>query len=276
MDNKIIFYNGRFIKNKTFYQFLKDRGFNFGESVYEVIKYQNGILICFDDHIERMERGLREIGMKNPLRRNEWKKICLEVAKKTGNDELSIYIQVTGGATEREHFVERRPEPNYFVFAQKICKRPDKLKIILHPEIRWKRVDIKTTNLLPNVLAKFYAKKKNYDEAIFFEKEGAVKEGTSTNVFYEKDGIFFTPELNGILPGVTRKRLIEFLRNRGIRVIETKIFVWDLFNADSVYLTGTTTEFKPVCSINGVKIKINKNYKTVEKEFLNYLLKISK
>ena len=275
MDNRIIFYNGEFVKDKIYYGLLKDRGFNFGDSIYEVIKYHKGILICFDDHMERMERGLKEIGIKNPLKRVEWKRICSEVAEKAGNDELSIYIQVTRGTAEREHFVYEKLTPNYLVFAQKIQEKPEKFKVVLYPEIRWKRVDIKTTNLLPNVLVKFYAKKKGYDEAIFFEKNGIIKEGTSTNVFYEKDGIFFTPGLNGILPGVTRKRLIEFLQKKGIRIIERKVFIQDLFDADGVYLTGTTTELKPVYSINGVEIKINKNYKVIEKEFLDYLLKIS-
>lgn len=275
MDNRIIFYNGEFVKGEIYYGLLKDRGFNFGDSIYEVIKYHKGILICFDDHMERMERGLKEIGIKNPLKRVEWKRICFEVAEKAGNDELSIYIQVTRGTAEREHFVDEKLTPNYLVFAQKIQEKPEKFKVVLYPEIRWKRVDIKTTNLLPNVLVKFYAKKKGYDEAIFFEKNGIIKEGTSTNVFYEKDGIFFTPGLNGILPGVTRKRLIEFLQKKGIRIIERKVFIQDLFDADGVYLTGTTTELKPVYSINGVEIKINKNYKVIEKEFLDYLLKIS-
>jgi len=276
MDSEIIFYNGEFVKDKIYYQFLKDRGLNFSESVYEVIRYKEGVLICFDDHMERMEKGLREIGIKNPLKRKDWENICFEIARKKGGDELSIYIQVTGGTAEREHFIKDRRKPNYFVFAQKIPYIPHKFKVVLYPEIRWKKNNIKTTNLLPNVLAKFYAKKKNYDEAIFFEKDGAIKEGTTSNIFYEKDGIFFTPLSKGILLGVTRKRFIEFLQRKGKSVIERRVFIWDLFDADGVYLTGTTTELKPVCSINKIEIKLNKNYKIIEKEFVDYLLKISK
>ncbi|MEO0254713.1 MAG: aminotransferase class IV [candidate division WOR-3 bacterium] len=275
MGSELIFYNGKFVKSKNYYNLLKDRGFNFGESVYEVIKYSKGVLICFDDHMERMEKGLNEIMIKNPLNRDEWKKICLKVAKKFKSDECSIYIQVTGGSTEREHFVKAKPEPNYLIFAQKIPEIPEKFKIIFYPEIRWKRADIKTINLLPNVMAKFQAKKRGYDEALFFEEDGSIKEGSSTNIFYFKNQVFFTPQLNGILPGVTRKRFIEFLKNKGFKVIENRVYLWDLFDADGVFLTGTTTELKPVEVINGVEIKVFKDYKNLEREFIDFLLKIS-
>lgn len=275
MGFELIFYNGKFLRGKKYIDFIKERGFNFGESVYEVIKFCGGVLICFDDHMERMEKGLKELTIQNPLKREEWKKICLKVAKKFKNKECSIYIQITGGSAEREHFVKEKPKPNYVIFAQRIPKVPEKFKIILYPEIRWKRTDIKTTNLLPNVIAKYHAKKKGFDEALFFEEDGSIKEGSSTNIFYLENSVFFTPHLNGILPGVTRKRFIEFLRNKGFKVIEGRVYIWDLFRADGVFLTSTTTELKPVSVINGIEIKIFKKYKILEKEFIDYLLKIS-
>ncbi len=271
----LIFYNGKFVRGKNYYNLLKDRGFNFGESVYEVIKYSKGVLICFDDHMERMEKGLKELMIKNPLKREEWKKVCMDIAKKFKSDECSIYIQITGGSAEREHFVKEKPEPNYLIFAQKLPEIPEKFKIMLYPEIRWKRADIKTTNLLPNVMAKFYAKKMGYDEVLFFEKDGSVREGSSTNIFYFKNPVFFTPHLNGILPGVTRKKFIEFLKDKGFKVIENRVYLWDLFDSDGVFLTGTTTELKPVEVINGVEIKVFKDYKNLEREFIDFLLKIS-
>ncbi|MEN3043706.1 MAG: aminotransferase class IV [Candidatus Hydrothermales bacterium] len=276
MDNKLIFYNGRFVKSKVYYNLLKDRGFNFGESVYEVIRFCDRILICFDDHIDRLEKGLSELRIENPLKKDEWKKICLNVANQYGKRECIVYIQVTGGSVEREHFVKERPKPNYVVFCQDIPHIPEYFNIILFPEIRWKWAHLKTTNLLPNVMVKYFAKQKGFDEALFFDEDGSVKEGSSTNIFYIKDKVFFTPSLNGILPGVTRKRFIEFLKNKGYLVFENKVMIWDLFEADGVFLTGTSTELKPVKSINKISIKVFPYYKELEKEFVDYLLKISR
>ncbi|MEN3045474.1 MAG: aminotransferase class IV, partial [Candidatus Hydrothermales bacterium] len=266
MGDKLIYYNGKFVKSKIYYNLLKDRGFNFGESVYEVIRFCDGIFICFDDHIDRLEKGLSELKIENPLKRDKWKEICLRLANQYGKRECIVYIQVTGGSAEREHFVKEKPKPNYFIFCQDIPYVPEQFNLILFPEIRWKWAHLKTTNLLANVIVKNLAKEKGFDEALFFDKDGAVKEGSSTNIFYVKDRVFFTPSLNGILPGVTRKRFIEFLKTKGYRVVESKVMIWDLFEADGVFLTGTSTELKPVKSINKINIKIFPTHKELEKE----------
>jgi D-alanine transaminase len=270
-----IFFNGEFREDDIVRKIIRDRALLFGDSVYEVIKFEKGKLILFEDHMERMEEGLKFLKIKNPLDRKEWKRVCMELVYRFGKDRCKVYIQITRGSRKRVHEYDFRHTPNYFAFVQELDKEEGPFDVIVYPEIRWKKVNIKTTNLLANVMAKTMAKEKGCNEAIFCDINGYVYEGATTNLFIVKDEIFLTPPLKNVLPGVTRKRLIEFLGKKEFKVVEKNIFLWDLFNSDGVFLTGTSFEIGYVRRINNIKIPFYKNFEKLRDKFRKYVFKIS-
>lgn len=232
---------------------IEDRGYQFGDGVYEVIRVYDGEFFAFQEHIERLERSTGEIRLAMPMPASELKDQLVQLVEKNELANGFVYLQITRGTAPRtHHFPEHR---NSILTAYtKVMERPlrqlkNGISTILADDIRWLRCDIKSLNLLGNVLAKQDAKDLGCTEAIFHRGE-TVTEGSSSNVFIVKDGVLRThPANNLILNGITRLKVFEMAAQLGIEIEEQSFTVDELFAADEVFITSTTSEITPVVRI---------------------------
>lgn len=238
---------------------IEDRGYQFGDGIYEVVRFYNGQTFLMEEHLERLERSAREIRLQLPLSIDELHKRLDQLVKQSACTDGIIYLQVTRGVAPRNH-----PFPSPEVKAQLVAytkpyQRPfpqleQGVKGKLIEDIRWLRCDIKSTNLLGNVLAKQAAKEAGALEAILHRGE-IVTEGSSSNVFIVKNGALKThPATHLILNGITRQIVLQIAQELAIPVIEEPFTVSELLNADEVMVTSTTQEITPICAVNDKKI----------------------
>lgn len=238
---------------------IEDRGYQFGDGIYEVIRTYDGKMFMASEHVHRLERSAREIGLTLPYPRARLIGHLEELISRNGLKEGFIYVQITRGSAPRMHHFPQKLTPPQLVAYTKDAQRPVELqqngvRAILTPDIRWLRCDIKTINLLGNVLAKEEAAKQNAYEAIL-HREHTVTEGSSTNVFIVQDGVLYThPATHLILNGITRQKVIALCRKLKLDIREQPFTVAELLRADEVFITSTTNEIMPVIRINEKEI----------------------
>lgn len=259
-SNSICYLNGRYLPLSDATISVLDRGFIFSDSVYEVVPVLDGELFLFKQHLTRLEYSLRKVGIKNPISNQEWAEIAATVLDANGMGDWSLYIQVSRGVAPRAHWGEQEVVPTVFVMCQPLevlhCLKS--IKAITTSDSRWGRCDIKSTGLLPNVLAKREAILFECSDAIFI-REGMVTEATASNVFVVKDRTISTPPLSRqILPGVTRSLLIERLKRNGISVEQRQISENSLKQADEIWLTSSTRSVVAVSHLDGELIGVGK------------------
>ena len=256
----IVYFNGEFIPKEKVQVSPDDRGFLFADGAYEVIRSYEGKLFKLEEHLRRLARSLGELRIHYPG-------ICelKEIAEKLirinnlCKGQALIYIQVTRGKAQRTHFFpEEETIPTVYLAASVFHYDPQKLsegiKIILVPETRWQRCDIKSVALLPNVLARQQAKERGADEAVFV-RDGIITEGTHTNFFAVfEDKLFTHPVNNHILAGITRKVVLDLCSQLDISVEEIAIPETKLKEVDELMIVGTTTEITPVVQVGHLKI----------------------
>ncbi|MFC4078254.1 D-amino-acid transaminase [Salinithrix halophila] len=250
-----ILYNDRFVDRENIQVDIEDRGYQFGDGIYEVIRVYGGNLFCLEPHLKRFARSAKEIGIDLPYTPERLGERILELVKKNNLTDGTVYLQVSRGSAPRSHPFPANSHPvtiGYTVSAPRPLEALQKgIKTILTEDIRWLRCDIKSLNLLGAVLAKQKAVEAGCQEVIQ-HRDGMVTEGSATNVFLVKDGTLFThPADNLILHGITRQVVLELANELGIPVREEAADVDDLFHADEVFVTGTTTEVSPVVAIDG-------------------------
>ncbi|TZE81063.1 D-amino-acid transaminase [Calorimonas adulescens] len=235
----------------------QDRGYNFGDGVYEVIRSYRGKLFALEDHVERLFRSASYIDLKLPYSPDEMSKLITDFYNKSGNPEAAVYLQITRGAAVRNHTYERGMKPVVFMYSKPLDDKPlsyyeGGFKAITVHDGRWDMCQAKTICLLYNILAKQKAKDAGCDEAIFVRDNGEVTECGSSNLFIIKDGILKThPADNRILSGITRKYVIEVARKNGVHFRNEIFYKEDLFTADEVFMTGTLSEISPFVEIDG-------------------------
>ncbi len=255
--SRIVFLNGSFLPIEEAKVPFMDRGFMFGDGVYEGIGMLDGQLIDNEAHLERLERSLREIRIPNPYTRAEWTSIQEELARRNGMTEGFIYFQVTRGVAERDFFFPEDAAPTVAMFTQakSIAHAPAAEKgiaVITVPDQRWKRRDIKSINLLAQVLAKQAAKEAGAQEAWMVE-DGFVTEGGSSSAFIitKAGAIVVRPLSHAILPGITRKSMLQLSKEAGI-VLEERLFtVEEAYDAAEAFLTSASNFVVPIVAIDG-------------------------
>lgn len=255
-----VFLNGEFLDRARASIPLDDRGFLFGDGVYEVSRAIRGRIFQRDAHWERLTRGLRalSIDVSDYLDADAVENLSLRLLEENhlGNGEATIYLQVTRGAALRSHgFPAAGTRPTIFASAAAFQiprqMRAEGAAAITHPDIRWARCDIKSVNLLPNVMAKQRAIEAGAFEAVLL-RDGVVTEGASSNIFAVLDGKLRTyPLSNYILPGVTRGVLLEIARELNFPVQERPIFAEDLPRLEELFATGTATDVQPLVKLDG-------------------------
>lgn len=236
-----------------------DRGFLFGDGVYEVIRAYHGVPAFWVQHFKRLVRSAKEIQLHFSLEQAEFQRHLLDGLQQSGYQEGKIYIQVTRGVAPREHTFPPNGEPTVFLAFRKMVALPTEVSqrgvnVITLPDTRWHRCDIKSLNLLPNVLAKQKAREANAFEGIFV-RDGRVTEGATSNVFAVKNGTIITPERNNlILAGVTQQQVVTLAQGKGLDVQFRPIPISEFLQSDEVFLVSTTIEILPVIQVNGKTI----------------------
>ena len=240
---------------------INDRGYHFGDAVYEVILYNNGIFYDYDGHIKRLFNSLKLINIKFHLSAQQLKIIVKNLFRLNRVNFGSIYIQVSRGVADRNHSyfgLNSKPVLTMIVSKKKnnISDDIKGVKAITMVDNRWSRPDIKTTQLLPNVLAKTYANKKNAYEGIFIDHEGYVTEGSSSNIWIiNKNDEILTREIDGkILSGITRKTISQFAKNNNFKMLEKKFTKDEMLNSREVFLTSASSFVTPIIEIDNIKI----------------------
>jgi D-alanine transaminase len=257
---RIIYVNGAFVEADKAMVPVMDRGFLFGDGIYEVTAVMGGVFIDNEPHLARLDRSLREIGVANPHTTAQWSDIQRDLVARNAMDEGTVYIQVTRGTAERDFTCAPDLAPNVVMFTQarSIRNNPaaDKgAKIITTPDLRWARRDIKSTALLAQVLAKFEAKKAGVAEA-WMVQDGAVTEGASSSAFIITPAgeIVTRPLSQTVLPGITRQTVARLAQKHGLKIVERTFSVDEAKAAREAFFTSASTFVMPVIEIDGVKI----------------------
>lgn len=252
-----VYLNGRFVPRDQACIPITDRGFLFGDSVYEVIPAYGGAPLRLAQHLDRLDRSLAAIHMANPLSHAEWARVIAELTAQLPGQDQQLYIQVTRGAPEeREHRIPEGLAPTVLATTRTLPQRRSDadqqgISAITLDDIRWQRCDIKATTLLANVLAHHHAREEGVDEAILV-RDGRALEGTASNLFIVSQGLLITPPTdNCILPGITRDLVLELAQEEGIPYAEASIAAADLEQAQEIWLTSSTREIRPVTRLNG-------------------------
>ncbi len=255
--SRIVFLNGSFLPIEEAKVPFMDRGFMFGDGVYEGVGMLDGRLVDNEAHLERLERSLAEIRIPNPYSRAEWTHLQEELARRNGMTEGFIYFQVTRGVAERDFFFPEDAKPTVAMFTQAkaIADAPAArtgIAVVTVPDLRWQRRDIKSINLLAQVLAKQAAKEAGAQEAWLVEDDFVTEGGSSSAFIVTKKGsIVVRPLSNAILPGITRKSLLRLSKEAGIVLEERRFTVEEAYDAAEAFLTSASNFVLPIVSIDG-------------------------
>lgn len=251
--------NGQIINRSEAKVDIEDRGYQFGDGVYEVIRVYNGKMFTVNEHLQRFVKSADSIGITLPYTAKEIAEMLEELLKKNNLKLGNIYMQITRGTAPRNHlFPPANVPPTLVAYTIKADRPMEKLekgvKTILTEDIRWLRCDIKSLNLLGNLLAKQKATEAGCYEAIQHRGQD-VTEGSSSNIYIVKNGVVITHESNHlILKGITKDVILGMCGKNNIPVEERTFSVDELGDADEVFLSSTTSEVMPVIEINGTKV----------------------
>ena len=257
--SRIAYVNGRYVPHRDAQVHVEDRGLQFADGVYEVVHVHGGDFVDEDRHLTRLERSLGEIRIAPPMSRRALAQVLREVVRRNRIGEGLLYIQVTRGAARRDFaFPPPGTPPTLVVTARHIPAFPRDVAgwtatVITHPDQRWARRDIKSTALLPNVLAKQAARERGAFEAILLDADGMVTEGASSTAWIvDGGGRLRTRRLSQeILPGCTRAALIAEMQAAGILFEERAFSAAELRGAREAFLTSATSFVKPILAVDG-------------------------
>ncbi len=263
----VAYVNGKWVSLSSATISVEDRGFQFGDGVYELIRTYHGTIFHLSEHLRRLYESARQIEIvlkETPIALG---KIIQAGCKRSGYANVKIYIQVTRGIAPRLHSFPRKVDPTVVMTFRKLDPLPKKIRdqgvsVISTEDIRWMRCNVKSLNLLPNVLAREHALKSGAYEALFV-RNGWVWEGAGSNLFAIFGKRILTPPPGDyILSGITREVVLNLALPNGFTMVEKKILLRDLYGANEVFLTGTTVDIVPVVRVDTKKIGTGRPGKT--------------
>jgi D-alanine transaminase len=256
-----VFLNGDYMPMNEARISPMDRGFLFGDGIYEVVPSYNGKLVGFGPHMQRMQDGLDAIGIKLRVDEAHWRAIAEQLSARNGGGNLGIYFHVSRGAdSRRNHAYTENVAPTLYSFAFEIppAPIPDKtaatcFRVSTEEDLRWRRCNIKSTALLGNVMHYQTGHSRGHGETLLYNQAGELTEAAACNVFVVSNGVIATPELDHQkLPGITRLILLDVLRRYSDWVVEERVVTMEeLRSADEVWLTSSSKEVAPVVEIDG-------------------------
>ncbi len=255
----MVYLNGHFIdKNKASISVM-DRGFLFGDGVYEVIPVYQGKIFRLTEHLQRLQNSLDSIQITNPYTSKKWKEILTKLNRFSSESDQSLYLQITRGAdTQRKHNFDTLTPTVYIEANPLIAKTKSQLEVgfsaITRKDIRWHRCDIKSTSLLANILYAQEAKQHQVEEVIL-SRNNEITEGATSNVFILKDNTLFThPTGPNILSGITRDLVISSAKACKLQLQETPFSLKDIQHADGLWISSSTREIMPITLLDGQPI----------------------
>ncbi len=260
----IAFLNGSYMPIEEAKISPLDRGFLFGDGIYEVIPSYHGKTVGFDQHIARMNDGLNAIKIRLDWSDDQWRDLCTTLCEKNGNGNLGVYLHVTRGAdNKRHHAYPQGVEPTVFAFAFEIPEPPVPDRNTVKPytcstaqDLRWHRCNIKSIALLGNVMHFQQSHEKGDGEVILYNANDELTECGACNAYVIKDGVVATPPLDSqILAGITRQLVLKVLREDGsIPVEERVITMEEVRNADEIWISSSSKEIAPVVKLDGCPV----------------------
>ncbi|MGH6890489.1 MAG: D-amino-acid transaminase [Rhizomicrobium sp.] len=257
---RIAYVDGRYLRHDLASVHIEDRGLQFADSIYEVFGLFGGRIYDEEEHLDRLERSLREISIEMPMARAALKLVLREVARRNRIVDGLIYLQITRGAFRRDHAIPAaRKRPTLVLTARPVDadgfekRRETGIAVVTRPDQRWARCDIKSTALLPNVLAKTQAREAGAWEAWLTDREGRITEGSSTTAWIvDAQGRLVTRDLdNAVLPGVTRRVLCEVAASAQMPIVERRFTREEALAAREAFITAATIGALPVVTIDG-------------------------
>ncbi|MFK5894273.1 MAG: D-amino acid aminotransferase [Pseudomonadota bacterium] len=255
-EKQIVYLNGKYLDISEAKVSVLDRGFIFGDGVYEVIPVYAGYLFRFEEHIQRLFNSLKEIRLELGNSLSQWQTIIEQLIQRNGSGDWSIYLHITRGVAKRDHgFPGKDIEPTVFIMCNPLYPQSEELrekgvKAVTLADNRWLNCHIKAISLLPNILLRQQAMDSGTQEAILI-RDGFATEGAASNLFIVNNNILITPEKSQqLLPGVTRDLIVELAQNNQLEVREQAISEHELINADEIWLTSSTKEILAVTHLN--------------------------
>lgn len=258
--SRIAYVNGRFTRHRDAAVHVEDRGYQFADAVYEVIAIQNGRFVDEEPHFDRLERSLDELRMAPPAGRAALRHILRETVRRNRVRNGIVYMQISRGVARRDHAFPAHRESSLVVTARstmpRTAARAGGVSVVTTEDIRWKRCDIKTVGLLPNVLAKQMAAEAGAYEAWLIASDGSVTECTSANAWIVTAGreVVTRPPTNAILNGITRRTVRAIAEREGYSVVERVFSLDEAHGAAEAFLTSTTSHVMPVVRIDGAPV----------------------
>ena len=260
----IVYLNGDYMPMEQAKISPMDRGFLFGDGIYEVVPSYDGKLVGFAPHMDRMQDGLDAIEIQLHVDHDAWRNIANELITRNGGGNLGIYFHISRGAdTQRHHAYPEGIAPTVYAFAFEIPPAPIADKSVATPytvstaeDLRWKRCNIKSTALLGNVMHYQHGHARGHNETLLYNQDGELTEAAACNLYVIKNGIVATPLLDHQkLPGITRLMLLEILRRDGSIAVQERVVTLDeLHNADEVWISSSSKEIAPVIEIDGTPV----------------------
>ncbi len=255
--SRIAYVNGEFVPLERATVSILDRGFLFADGIYEVSAVLDGRLVDNEAHLARLERSLQEIELALPMGLGELTRLQEELVRRNGLDEGVVYIEVTRGAADRDFAFPKNANPTVVMFTQakNILRSPQSetgIRVISVPDIRWRRRDIKSVALLPQVLAKQQAAAAGCQEAWMVE-DGYVTEGGSSSAFVvtAAGALVTRPLSHDILPGITRKAVLQLAAEQALDVEERRFTIREAYEAAEAFITSASSFVQPVVEIDG-------------------------
>ena len=259
--SRVAYVNGLYLPHRRAAVHVEDRGYQFADGVYEVIAVKNGRFVDDTPHLERLDRSLRELEIAPPMSRAALRVVMAEMLRRNRIRDGILYIQMTRGVAARDHPFPADSDASVVMTARLEPPQDPRLgengvDVISIPDIRWKRCDIKSVSLLPNILGKQAAHRAGAFEAWQINEEGFVTEGTSTNAWIvDAEGRLCTPPIDEqILSGITRRRILKLAEREGIEFSERYFTLKEAQSAREAFITSTTTLVLPVTTIDDAVI----------------------
>lgn len=250
--------NGEFLPLEEARISVMDRGFLFGDGVYEMIPVYGDHIFRLEQHLSRLQYSLDAINIPNPYSNDEWHSLASRLLSRNPvSDHRSIYIEITRGVGDRNHIYEDDLVPTVFMLCRDVVagNRREGVSAVTHRDIRWDYCDIKSISLLPAVLLKQYANRSGGAHEALLISDGRLTEGAASNVFVVKNGTILTPPKDrALLSGITRDLIIELLRRERLPCEEREVTENELVNADEIWITSSVMEIVPVIRLDGKKV----------------------
>lgn len=254
-----VYLNGQFMPLAEAKVPVLDRGFVFGDGVYELVPVYSGKPFRLDDHLRRLQTSLDGIRLANPYGIEAWRELILRLIESQDFTDQSVYIQVTRGVAPRDHAFPKGVSPTVFIFAQPLVSATPEQKAagvcaVTAVDNRWMRCDIKAISLLANILLRQQAVEADCAEAVML-RDGFLTEGAASNIFLVKDGVLLVPPpSNLMLTGITYDLVLELAAANGIPHQVRNISEAEVRAADELWMTSSTKEIMPIVKLDGVAV----------------------